>query len=381
MNKPIVVAIVASNLEWGGAERQIVQIANGLDPHCYRVHVISLSRANPLAEHLQSHVTFHVVERGRPLGLLSCWRLRSLLRSIKASVVHGFLYDAEIFTRLASIGTGALTVIGSIRNSDYEVRPLNRRIKALTAPLMDLCISNSNAGIAYDKQLYGELDADYRLVRNGVDTERFVPVSCESRQNTRALLNIPADALVVGVFASFKAQKNHLALIQAAEHLDDRLPGIQYLFVGGELESGQRDTNTYGANLRKAIESSPIQDQFHMLGKRDDVERLYPCCDLTVLPSLHEGLPNVVLESIACATPFIATDVSDNAQLARDLGVGTIVPVNDIGALSQAMHRSLTTANPLTGNRLESVRDAVSRDRMIQTISEVYNEAHALALR
>ena len=51
------------------------------------------------------------------------------------------------------------------------------------------------------------------------------------------------------------------------------------------------------------------------LGNRADVENYYPLCDLTVLPSLFEGTPNVALESMSSGVPVVATNVSDNATI------------------------------------------------------------------
>jgi glycosyltransferase involved in cell wall biosynthesis len=59
------------------------------------------------------------------------------------------------------------------------------------------------------------------------------------------------------------------------------------------------------------------------------VEKLYPACDVTALPSLFEGTPNVALESMACGVPVVATDVSDNAYIVRSGETGYLVRLGD----------------------------------------------------
>ena len=56
---------------------------------------------------------------------------------------------------------------------------------------------------------------------------------------------------------------------------------------------------------------------------------VYNACDVTVLPSSREGTPNVMLESMACGTPVVASDVADNAFVLRDNVDGRIVGLRD----------------------------------------------------
>ena len=89
------------------------------------------------------------------------------------------------------------------------------------------------------------------------------------------------------------------------------------------------------------VDELRIRDRCTFLGNRDDVDRLYPACDVTVLPSLFEGTPNVALESMACGVPVIATDVSDNSVIVPDGVAGFIVPIGDEAALASRVARVL----------------------------------------
>ncbi|MFK7913940.1 MAG: glycosyltransferase [Pseudomonadales bacterium] len=374
---PVRVCLVISNLELGGAERQVVQIANGLDKSRFSVTVVTLGEPNPLADLLDSDVSYECILRRSKLDPTQLIRLTRLLRAQRFNVVHGFLFDAEMLTRVAAAIARTPLVLGSERNADYEVPAKKRRFYRLTRSLMDRCIANSYAGARFNQKLYGLSEDRYTVVQNGVDTERFRPRSQEDKQRIRASLGLGAEQQVVGVFASMKEQKNHLMLIRAAERLDQQIPNVQYLFVGGELESGQRDTSSYARKLAAAIENSTIKSQFHLLGKRADVEDLYPCCDLTALPSWHEGLPNVLLESVACGVPVVATDVSDNARLIADFGFGAIVPSDDDSAMAAELELALQTAlSPCQIKQLTAVRERISRAAMIHNISSVYAQTH-----
>jgi glycosyltransferase involved in cell wall biosynthesis len=72
----------------------------------------------------------------------------------------------------------------------------------------------------------------------------------------------------------------------------------------------------------------------------DDLAAWYRAADLTVLSSHSEGVPNVLLESLACGTPFVATAVGSVASLTTNLAV--LAPPGDPAALAGAIHRALT---------------------------------------
>ena len=71
----------------------------------------------------------------------------------------------------------------------------------------------------------------------------------------------------------------------------------------------------------------------------------YQQSDVFVLPSLDEGLPNVVLEAMACGNAIVATDISGNRELVQDSFNGFLVPPADAGALTRALEALIDDAN------------------------------------
>jgi glycosyltransferase involved in cell wall biosynthesis len=88
---------------------------------------------------------------------------------------------------------------------------------------------------------------------------------------------------------------------------------------------------------------------------------VYNACDVTVLTSSREGTPNVLLESMACGVPVVATDVADNAHLVPDGRVGFIVPLGDTAALADRVCRLLEDA-PRRREMGEAARAWVQRE-------------------
>ncbi|KAB2936749.1 MAG: glycosyltransferase, partial [Phycisphaerae bacterium] len=99
---PLRIALVISNLEYGGAQRQVIELANHLERGTFEVHVCSLSRYVPLAADLEDAAErLFVLTKRFKFDVSVIWRLAAWLRRIRADVVHSYLFDANIAARLA----------------------------------------------------------------------------------------------------------------------------------------------------------------------------------------------------------------------------------------------------------------------------------------
>lgn len=370
---PIGVLQVISNLEYGGAQRQVIELANNLDERRFDVHVCSLSDYVPLGAMLRdAERRLHIIRKRAKYDLTVVPRLARLLRRLGTRVVHGYLFDAEIASRLAGRLAGVPLIVGSERNTDYVMKRSHKIVYRMTRSWCDLVVANSRAGAEFNRRMLGHDVSQYRVVHNGVDTERFRPGDGRA---VRHELGITDDESVVGMFGSFKAQKNHPLLIAAAKLVLDRQPQTRFLFVGEQLYGGMHGSDQYRQKIDALVTQSGIRSRCLFAGNRNDVERLYAACDVTVLPSLFEGTPNVLLESMACGVPVVATDVSDNADIAPDGQVGYIVPLNDPQVM--AMRIVSLVEDPELQNSFGArartwVEQRFSVRRLIEQMAEVY---------
>jgi glycosyltransferase involved in cell wall biosynthesis len=137
------------------------------------------------------------------------------------------------------------------------------------------------------------------------------------------------------MFASFKTQKNHPMFFRAARRVLDQHPEAVFLCVGEALHGGLQGSDAYRGRMQSLLHELGLRDAVRLVGNRDDLRPWYAACDVTVLTSLREGTPNVLLESMACGVPVVATDVADNALVVPNGRVGFVVAYDDDAAMAE----------------------------------------------
>lgn len=138
---------------------------------------------------------------------------------------------------------------------------------------------------------------DVHLLHNGVDLDvfRFDPVA---RQKIREEFAV-ADKLVVGHIGRFHKQKNHRYLLEAFRAIKEKREDAVLLLVGtGELEE----------TIHNWVKELGLEDSVIFTGLRFDVPQLLSAMDVFVFPSLHEGMPNTVIEAQATGLPCVIAD-------------------------------------------------------------------------
>jgi glycosyltransferase involved in cell wall biosynthesis len=364
--------LVVSNLEYGGAQRQVVELANHLDPAQFDVRICSLSPYVPLADDLRRRDQLHVITKRFKFDATVIPRLTRLLQRSRTDVVQSYLFDADIAAFLAGRLAGCSLVVGSERNANYVMKKRQVLLYRWTRPCVDMLIANSHAGAEFNERVVGYPPSRYRVVHNGVDTGRFAPAAPDAM---RRELGIAGDELVVGMFASFKQQKNHPLFFRAAARVLERFPRTRLLLVGDELYAGMHGSDEYKREVLDLVEALGLRDRCLFAGNQDAVHRFYAACDVTVMSSHFEGTANAVLESLSCGVPVVATAVSDTAMILPDGRAGYVVPPGDERAMSERIGALLGDA-ALKARMGQAARDWIlqefSSERLAAKTADVY---------
>lgn len=369
------VVIVISNLEYGGAQRQVVELANHIDAQAFDLHVCSLSDYVPLAPLLDdSKARLHVVQKQWKFDLTVVPRVARLLKRLRADIAHGYLFDAEIAARLGGRLAGTRAIGNSERNTDYPYKKRQLGVYRMTRKCVDFYVANSNAGARFNQRVLGNRPELYYTIHNGVDTGRFKPVD---RSRARQALGLDGDQFVVGMFGSFKQQKNHELLLHAMRRVLDQQPNARLLLVGDELAGGMHGSDAYKSRLLDLVRGLGLQQCCVFAGNRRDVEELYGACDVTALPSLFEGTPNVALESMACGVPVVATRVSDNGYVIRDAETGFLAELGDVAGFARHLLKfagDRTLGTSMGANARRWVEREFSSARLAEKTAAVYRD-------
>ena len=118
-----------------------------------------------------------------------------------------------------------------------------------------------------------------------------------------------------------------------------------------------------------------VADRIHWAGHRRDVPALLPAFDLYIQPSLHEGMPNTILEAMAAGLPVVATAVGGTPEVVVDGVTGLLVPPRDSNALVEAMAMLLSDQNlryRMGRAGQERVKGQFSLERMVRQTQALY---------
>ncbi|HDG97266.1 MAG TPA: glycosyltransferase family 4 protein, partial [Desulfobacterales bacterium] len=167
------------------------------------------------------------------------------------------------------------------------------------------------------------------VVYTGCDLTRF-SFNAEARSLLRRELGIAPESFVLIFIGHLLRTKGIFELVDAFRILCRKYHNTHLVFVG----EGQ-DVQTLVAKVSEV----GIEGQVHFVGRRphDEISDWLSAADVLVLPSWHEGLPNVVVEAMACERPVVATKVGGIPEAVADGKSGILVERGDVKALANAI--------------------------------------------
>jgi glycosyltransferase involved in cell wall biosynthesis len=308
------VLFVISGLGLGGAERQVVLLSKELVRLGHAVSVYTLTDAVPRLDELAGHDIDVVVDRKRrklDFGVLR--RLRRHIRAWRPTIVHGFLYDGDIYSRLAVWGAGA-PAINSERSDAYDLTRLQRLGYRLTAALCDGVVANSHAGAAFARRVHGMDASRVHVVWNGIDVQEVDARRARPNPSASEILPAPGSKRLCMV-AAIKPEKDHVLALRAVRRLVDADPSWRMVCIGDRLTDA---TPGYKSEVLLEQQRLRLEPFVRFVGHRRDVPEIIAACDVLLVTSVREGFPNVVLEAMACGTTVVSTDYSDVRRILPD---------------------------------------------------------------
>jgi glycosyltransferase involved in cell wall biosynthesis len=355
---------IIPTLDRGGAEKQLVLLATRLPRDKFDVHVCTLTRSGPLSTRLgDARIPLHAVDKRWKIDPPAFWRLQRLIKGLRPSLVHTWLFAANCYGRQAALRSGVPHVVAGERCVDrwkvWHELAIDRHLARRT----DRIVTNSS-GVVDFYVGHGIPAEKFAVIPNGI--EPYATPVPKPRAQILDELGLPGNARLIGAVGRLWPQKGYKDLIWAAELLKVVRDDTHLVIIG--------DGPQY-AQLLRWRDNLQIADRVHFLGHRDDVPALLPHLTCFWLGSAYEGQSNAVMEAMNAGIPVIATDIPGNRDLVVPEETGFLFPVGDRATLARLTHRLLddpTLAQRLSEASQRRMREQFSVDQMVQRHAALY---------
>lgn len=366
----LTVMLLVNDLRIGGAERQLIELARGLDKDRFRVIITTLYSGQPLDAEARTipGVELISLERRGKFDAMALSRLIMLLKREKVDLIQPFLTPATAFGMTAAMIAGTpikiVTERCGVRLNTHLGNNVYRFVEDRMTRFANAAIPNSEAGADY---LFsrGIAKEKVRVIYNGVPKER-VTADLAERQAVRRELGVSGDTWLIGIVASLTPAKDHGNFLQAASIIRRQAPQTKFIMVGeGPLR----------ADLERRVESLDLSGSVIFAGHQLRVAPYIAAMDVAVLSSCdHEGCSNFILEAMGLGRPIVATDVGGNRELVNG-DAGTIVPVGNPVKLAKAILDVMF--DPEAADRMRTRGPEIFRERFsLQTMVTAYEQLY-----
>lgn len=339
MPPPKRVLLMVSSMRGGGSERQVLLLAQSLDRNRFAPHLYLTEAAGDFLDQVPDDVPIHSFDQcsdhsgvyfpGRQLRRQTAF-LRDVITDQSIDVVYDRTFHMTLIAGKAAAGVRRVSTI--VSPPDLAVPLVEKRFVALKRRRLaeayrrsDVVVAVSKLAASAAETYYGLPEDSVVVVKNPVDTTRLHPRTAETRENRSQETRL----VCVGRMTQ---EKGHADLIDALAIALDRWPSARprpelRLIGDGPLRS----------ELQSQVQTRGLSEFVQFAGARKGAAAEIADADALILPSRFEGMPNVVLESMAIGTPVIATQAGGTIELQHQNATAFWAAPNDPSSLAEAI--------------------------------------------
>lgn len=294
--------------------------------------------------------------------------LVKLMREYQPDVVHTHTTNAGFYGRIAARIARVPVVVHTLH--EHPFRGYYNRLTTILFIMMERTGARlSDSIITLSEGLRRELIDTYHIARRnrinvlpvGFDLHTFAQTP-RHMGTFRKEWNIAPDAPLVGVIGRLLPVKNIGLFLQAAAQVHEQLPDARFVIIGDGEERAALEAQTQALNLGDAV---------IFTGWQQRLERVYSDLNLLVNSSWNEGTPIPIIESLSAGCPVVATAVGGIPDLLDRGRMGTLVPVENVQTLADAILNTLNHP-PNMRDAQKTMLDRYGIDRLAQDMDSLY---------
>ncbi|MBN1196254.1 MAG: glycosyltransferase [Candidatus Aminicenantes bacterium] len=363
-----------TKLELGGAQRNTLLTVEKLPGYGFPAQIWygPGGLLTPQAEKLPLHRQITHLQRSlHPLKDRAALReLVDSLRQIKPAILHTHSSKAGFLGRLAASRCRLPVVIHSVHGFPFSpLQPFPQRRMLIQAEKMAarwtshfIFVSRADRQTAVRMGLCRE---NHSLIRSGFELAPFYPRP-EQRKAVRSRFQIGDNAIVIGIVAPFKPQKNLFQMVEVAKMVCAHAPEAVFFLAGdGALRS----------RLEDAVRRAGLHDRFRMPGFLQDLSTVMDGFDLGLSTALWEGLPQSLVQMRLKNLPVVASSIPGNSEVIRHGENGFLAAAQNTA--EYARHLLHLVRKPELREKLGQAREDFSSwdaEHMIRSQARLYDQ-------
>jgi glycosyltransferase involved in cell wall biosynthesis len=247
------------------------------------------------------------------------------------------------------------------------------RYHRMTYYLNKMSYDNQERVIAVSEDVANSIKKNYhksrpaiQVVMNGINTDKYEFTHVNGR-DVRQELNIPANAIVIGITCVFRKQKRLDIWLEIAHAIHAKHPGTVFIIVGdGVLKK----------EIHQKSQSLQMENYLHFVGLQSETRPYLKAMDIFMMSSEFEGLPIALLEAMSMCCMPACTAAGGIPELIEDNVNGILVPVQDPMQLADRISSSLLQPDKIkaTGKAArETVIKSFAMQKMVNELENIYD--------
>lgn len=370
MAKPSVIHLIASNF-FGGPEKQVYNHALLQREGKYEIIIASFADTdnNEIVERANAAgIRSYLIPSSHPFDPRQIKSIVRIIKETEASIICTHNYKPRTIGGIAAKLCG-IPHVAVCRGRTWEnrkvafynwldwkiMRYVNRVVAVSDGMREQLCQSG----------IKGRLIV---TIHNAINAEKFRAEKESGNADLRTELGIDKSICIYATIGRLSPEKGHIYLIDAFKEVYTQHPKSCLVICGDGVEEEK---------LRSRARELGIESVVHFIGFRRDISNILSSSDVMVLPSLSEGLPNVVLEAFSIGIPVVATRVGGVPELVIHDDTGLLCESADPQGLAEQMSRLADNANlraSLSESAYRYVLDEFTFDKQTKKLEALYNE-------